>query len=242
MPLAADVVPGVPTIDLRRDGPRIHDGARQSARTCRVRRAGFYVPVEKAQERRTSGDAMNTQDREEIRSSQGMQRGTGRDRDEWFAVLDDWGAVGRPYREIADWLTDHHRLSSWWAQKLIVEYEQARGVRDPGVRPDGTFSAGASKTVAAPVERAFAAFVDPQVRERWLPGVTLRERTSRPGRSARFDWQDGETRLNVGFIAEGGSKSQVAVEHERLPDAEAAQRMKVYWRERLAELKTLLES
>jgi hypothetical protein len=192
---------------------------------------------------------MSTDDRgghaettEPVRSSEGMRRGTGRDRDEWFAVLDDWGAAGRPYREIADWLTGHHGLSAWWAQKLIVEYEHARGVRDPGARPDGTFSAGASKTVAVPVERAFAAFVDPQVRERWLPGVTLRERTSRPGRSARFDWQDGATRLNVGFVAAGESKSQVAVEHERLPDAEAARRMKAYWRERLAVLQTLLES
>lgn len=171
---------------------------------------------------------------------EGMRRGTGRGRDEWFAVLDGWGAAGRPYREVADWLTGEHELSAWWAQKLIVEYEQARGVRAPGVRPDGTFSVGASKTVAAPAERAFQAFVDAGLRERWLPGVTLRERTSRPGRSARFDWDDGATRISVGFTAKGGA-SEVAVEHERLPDARTAQEQKAYWRERLAALKTLLE-
>jgi hypothetical protein len=185
---------------------------------------------------------MNTEDREDIRSSEGLRRATGRDRREWFAVLDDWSAVGRPYHEIAGWLTGHHGLSAWWAQKLIVEYEQARGVRDPGVRADGTFTAGASKTVAVSVERAFEAFMDPELRERWLPGVVLRERTSRSGRSARFDWQDGAERLNVSFLAGGESKSQVAVEHERLPDPAAAERMKAYWRERLAVLKTLLES
>jgi hypothetical protein len=185
---------------------------------------------------------MNTEDHEEIRSSEGLRRATGRDRHEWFAVLDGWGAVGRPYREIAGWLTGVHGLSNWWAQKLVVEYEQARGVRDPGVRPDGTFSAGAGKTVAVPVERTFAAFMDPEVRERWLPGVVLRERTSRPGRSARFDWHDGATRLNVSFLAGGEAKSQVAVEHERLPDPAAVERTKAYWRERLTVLKTLLES
>ena len=58
-------------------------------------------------------------------------------------------AVGRPYREIAQWLTDQHGVSAWWAQKIAVEYEQERGVRDPGAGPDGTFAAGASKTVAA---------------------------------------------------------------------------------------------
>ena len=73
----------------------------------------------------------------ETAMSSGIERATGRDRDEWFGVLDDWGAAGRPYREISRWLTGEHGMSSWWAQKLIVEYEEARGLRKPGVRPDG---------------------------------------------------------------------------------------------------------
>lgn len=178
---------------------------------------------------------------ESSQSGAGMRRGTGRDRAEWFAVLDAWGAAGRPYRAIADWLTSEHKLSDWWAQKLIVEYEQARGVRKAGVRPGGTFTVTASKTVAVPAERLFQAFVDASMRERWLPGAVLRERTSRPGRAARFDWGDGATRLNVGVTAKGRSKSQAAVEHERLPDSQTAEETKTYWRERLAALKALLE-
>jgi hypothetical protein len=42
----------------------------------------------------------------------------------------------------------------WWARKLIVEHEQARGLREPGVRPDGIFTTGASNTGAARSERA----------------------------------------------------------------------------------------
>ena len=139
----------------------------------------------------------------EPRPSAALRRSTGRDRAEWFAMLDTWGAGGRPYREIADWLTGEHGVSSWWAQKLIVEYEQARGLRDAGVRPDGTFAGGASKTIAVPVQRLFDAFVDADLRERWLPGVVLRERTSQAGRSARFDWDDDASRVNVTF----GSRS-----------------------------------
>src|SRR4029453_16306221 len=45
------------------------------------------------------------------------------DRGYWFALLDDWGAPGRSYREIADWLTAEQGVSAWWAQKVIVEYE-----------------------------------------------------------------------------------------------------------------------
>lgn len=174
-------------------------------------------------------------------SSAGLRRATGRDGEEWFALLDGWEAAERPYREIVDWLTGEHGLSDWWAQKLTVEYEQARGVRAPGVRPDGTFTVGTSKTVAVPVERLFNAFVDAELRASWLPGAAMRERTSQPGRSARFDWEDGPSRVNVHFTAKGEARSQVAIEHERLPDAATAERTKAYWQQRLAALKTLLE-
>jgi hypothetical protein len=182
---------------------------------------------------------MNATDRPE-RPISGVRRGTGRDRPEWFALLDAWGAAGRPYREIAGWLKDEHGVSSWWAQKLVVEYEQERGLRAPGVRPGGTFSVGASNSVAVPVERLFAAFVDTRLRKRWLPGVALRKRASQPGRSARFD-RDDATRIEVSFDAKGAGKSQVAVEHQRLPDAKAAEEAKAFWRERLTVLKGLLE-
>ena len=177
----------------------------------------------------------------EPRTSAALRRSTGRDRGEWFAMLDAWGAGGQAYREVADWLTREHGVSAWWAQKLIVEYEQARGLRDAGVRPDGTFAGGASKTIAAPVQRVFDAFVDAGVRERWLPGVALRERTAQPGRSARFDWDGGASRVNVTFAPLGDTKSQVAIEHDHLADAQAAAERKVFWRERLTALKALLE-
>ena len=111
-----------------------------------------------------------------------------------------------------------------------------------GVRPDGTFTVGASKTVAVPVEQLFAAFVDADLRELWLPGARIRERTSQPGRSARFDWDDGATRVNVSVAATGEDRSQAAVEHERLPDARTAEETKAYWRERLEVLKAVLEA
>jgi uncharacterized protein DUF4287 len=172
----------------------------------------------------------------------GVRRATGRDRNEWFALLDEWGAAGRQFREIADWLRSEHDLSKWWAQKLIVEYEQARGLRPPGVRPDGTFEVSASKTVAAAVGRVFEAFVNARQRRKWLTDGRMSLRTSQPGNSARFNWEDGSTRVNVDFIGKGPSRSTVAVSHQRLADAEKAETTKAMWKERLAELKSFLES
>ncbi len=76
-----------------------------------------------------------------------------------------------------------------------------------------------------PVERLFDAFVDGSLRGRWMPEDELRQRTATKPKSARFDWGDGETRVNVTFLEKGGGNSTVAVEHARLADAGEAERM-----------------
>jgi hypothetical protein len=96
--------------------------------------------------------------------------------------------------------------------------------------------------VAVPVERLYEAFVDESLRERWLPEGGLRERTASRPKSARFDWGDGGSRVNVTFVAKGDAKSAAAVWHERLADAEEAEPMKALWRDRVAVLKEVLEA
>jgi hypothetical protein len=78
--------------------------------------------------------------------------------------------------------------------------------------------------------------------DEWLPDGGLRERTATRARSARFDWLDGATRVNAWFEDKGDGKSTVGVSHERLADAAEAERMKAFWRERVAALKRLLEA
>jgi uncharacterized protein YndB with AHSA1/START domain len=174
-------------------------------------------------------------------SDEAVRRATGRPWPQWFAILDRWGAREREHAEIARWLAGEHGVDGWWAQGITVSYEQARGMRAPGERPHG-FSVTASKTVAAPVERLYAAVTEEELRETWLPGADMRLRTSTAPRSARYDWEDGSTRVVFGFVDKGEGKSQVALEHERLPDADAAEGMKAWWRERVAELKRALEA
>jgi hypothetical protein len=76
---------------------------------------------------------------------------------------------------------------------------------------------GASRTIAVPAEVAFDAFVDSRQRKSWLTDGTMSLRTSQPGRTARFDWENGSTRVSVSFEEKGPSKTAVAVAHERLP-------------------------
>ena len=173
-------------------------------------------------------------------SDEAIRRRTGRGWEEWFDLLDEWGAAERPHPEIARWLSEERGVDGWDAQSVTVGYERASGRRAVGEHAEG-FAITASKTMAVPVDRLYEAFVDESLRERWLPGGALRERTSSRPKSARFDWGDGSTRVLVGFTSKGDARSTLALAHERLPDAEEAERMKAFWRDRVAGLKELLE-
>lgn len=174
-------------------------------------------------------------------SDTALERSTGKTWDEWFSILDAWGAREKGHAEIARFVNREHGVAGWWAQSVTVGYEQARGMRLKYERPDG-FAVSASRTVAVPVDRLFDAFVDDAERKRWLRDGTMSLRTSQPGRSARFDWEDGSTRVNIGFTVKDPTKSVVAVQHERLADADEAETTKAKWKERLAQLKSVLES
>lgn len=165
---------------------------------------------------------------------------TGRGWQAWFEVLDEWGAESGSHTETARWLREEHGVNGWYSQTLTVGYQRARGIRAPGEHGDG-FSVGVTRTIAVPVERLFAAFDDVALREGWLPGADMRPRTATAPKSARYDWEDGSTRVNVYFAEKGDAKSNVAISHERLPGADTAEEMKGWWRERLTALKSQLE-
>ncbi|MFC4058552.1 DUF4287 domain-containing protein [Planomonospora corallina] len=173
-------------------------------------------------------------------SDDAMAARTGRPRDDWFALLDAWGAAERPHGEIARWLVEEHGVAGWWAQSVTVAYEQARGLRMPGQRRGGDFSVGASKTIAVPAERVTEAFTDDDLRSRWLPDAPFEVRTSRPGRSVTAGWE-GRAAISVHLTAVDPARTRVSLQHGKLPDAASAAEMKAYWRERVAELKRILE-
>jgi hypothetical protein len=171
-----------------------------------------------------------------------LREKTGRGWVEWVGLLDAWGAREREHRDIARHLAEEHGVAGWWSQTITVGYERARGLRAPGQRRGGGFEVNVSRTVNVPVERLVAAWVEPEERERWFPAAPLRLRRPPTATTARFDWEDGSTRVVVGFTAKSQEKSAIAIQHERIPDEEAAAGLRSLWKERLDELKSVLEA
>jgi hypothetical protein len=169
-------------------------------------------------------------------SDAAIRERTGLGWEEWFDRLDAWGAAGRPHREIARWVAGELAIDplAWNAQAIAYSYERTYGLRAAGERADG-FAVTVSRTVAVPVERLYDAFVA-------AAPEGLRERTATRPKSARFDWQDAGSRVHVSFDAKGEARSTATVDHRRLADAQEAERMKAWWRERLDALRADLEA
>lgn len=173
-------------------------------------------------------------------SDAAIQAKTGCTWERWVKALDRVQAAEWTHRQIADYVHRHYRTSDWWAQAVTVGYERIRGLRAIGQRRDGSFEANRSKTVAAPVAALYRAFRGDRVRRTWLPSEGLAIRTATPNKSIRATWGDG-TAVEAYFTAKGAGKSQVQVQHRKLPSREAATRMKQYWSERLDTLAQMLQ-
>lgn len=178
-------------------------------------------------------------------TSDALRGATGKDWPQWFAVLDAWGATSRNHTEIARHVREDHGVDGWYAQSVAVGYEQERGLREVGQSSTGQWRTSGSKTIAASPAEVIEAFADEAVRRRWLPDANLTLRTHRPAKSVTADFKDAEgttTRISVTLTVKDPEKTVVGVGHEKLRDAAEVAAYKVFWRERLAALKSLLET
>jgi uncharacterized protein YndB with AHSA1/START domain len=171
-------------------------------------------------------------------SDEAVESRTGKTWAGWFKHLDAAGAKKMTHQEIAAHLSEDG-VEPWWTQMVAVTYEQARGLRDKHQKPQG-YEISISRTIDAPVGKAFKAWTVEKTRKLWLP-ANLAIRKATTNKSLRITWEDGKTNLAVGFSPKGAEKSQVVAQHSKLPDAKAAAKLKEFWSAALDRMKELLE-
>ena len=168
-------------------------------------------------------------------SDESILRGSGKTWDEWFTLLDAWGATERNHTQIATYVRDALGVDGWWAQGVTVGYERARGKRAKH-QVVGGFSASVSRTLPVPIDRLFATFIDAAQRDTWLPPDTLRPRTSQPNRTARFDVLGEDYRVEAYFTPKGDTRASVTLQITKLANAEAVASVKATWKAHLDRL------
>ena len=169
-----------------------------------------------------------------------LQEKTGKTWAEWFSLLDRDDATKQTHQDIVGLLHSKHGVGQWYGQMIAVGYEQERGLRVPHQKPNG-FEISVSKTVNIPAGTAFLAFHDPKFRKRWLADPDLEIRKSTVNKSLRITWGDGKTSLSIDLYPKGANKTQIAVQHQKIESAKAAEKWKTYWAAQLEKLRTTFE-
>jgi uncharacterized protein YndB with AHSA1/START domain len=172
-------------------------------------------------------------------SDEAVKAKTGKTWKQWFAILDKAGAKKMSHQEIVKYLNTEQSVGPWWQQMVTVTYEQARGLRKQHERPDG-YQISVSRTINVPVAKLYKAFANDKARNAWLAEDGLAVRKATTNKSMRVTWNDVKTSLEINFYPKGDEKSQVVVQHSKLPNAKAAATMKTFWGKALDRLRELV--
>ena len=173
-------------------------------------------------------------------SDASVQAKTGKTWSEWFDTLDKSGARKMTHTQVAAHLYNELGCPGWWNQMVANTYQQARGLRQKHQTPQG-YQISRSATIAVAIGELYQAWQNKTIRARWLSDPDFVVRKATVNKSLRITWIDNKTSVEVFFLAKGEQKTQLVVQHSKLSDARAAERMKTYWGKQLVRLKELLE-
>jgi hypothetical protein len=215
---------------------------------ARAKTAGRKAPAgRRAGASTTTGVALKPRNAAAARTSRNagvsddaVQAGSGRTWAEWFELLDAAGADRWKHKDIAAFLYDELECPGWWNQMVAVGYEQARGLRAANETSSG-FQVSCSRTIAAPVAAAYAAWAEEPQRRRWLGAVSIAVRKSTPQKTMRITWADGVSSVEVYFFAKGAKRSLVNIQHRKLGSAKDVASMRGFWSGALERLRLQLE-
>ena len=216
------------------------DKARKRAVRIRMQKTGERYAAARRHVIARSEDALGERPlpprvAEPTMSEAAILKGTGRTWDEWFRLLDDWGATGRTHAETARYVNQELGVDGWWSQSVTVGYEWARGLRQRH-EVAGSYQVSITRTIAATAEDVWLDFVEARRRDRWLERGTLRTRpkTGSPAKSARFDDADGHI-VHI-YLTAKDERSSVAVTVEGLEGPDEVEAQRGVWKARLADL------
>lgn len=160
-------------------------------------------------------------------SDDAVRQATGRSWDEWCDLIEAWPGHVDGHAAIAAHLERDHGVDGWWAQTVTVGFERITGRRLPRQRPDGTFSAGKSRTVVADAAVLRGWLLDDEDRADLFPGIETELRSRPSSKAIRIAIGPGVAQIGIEPKHDG--RTRVAVIHEPLPSPDDVEAWKAYW-------------
>lgn len=163
---------------------------------------------------------------------------TGRDWAGWFSALDKAGAAKLDHTGIVKLAREDMGAGNWYGQMVAVSYERARGLRAMNQKCDGEFSVSVTRVMDAPVSRLYAAAT--AAPQSWFPKRVIAETSRTKDKYWRGKWKSGK--LEIGFYAKGPGRAQIALQANKLPDAEAVETERAVWKKAIDKLQKIVEA
>lgn len=170
-------------------------------------------------------------------SSERVREQTGRGWPEWIDFLDAKSASKLDHKAIVA-IVFEELQKPWWSQMVTVGYEQAKGLRLRN-QSVGGFQVSVSKTFSAPLAQVFGAWN--KSLDAWYAGPAFEITTNNQNKNIRAKLED-DSNFEVRFLSTSSGKTQLTVDHGKLPTATAAEAARRTWREQLEALAKWLAS
>ena len=171
--------------------------------------------------------------------TEAIEAGTGRTWPQWTEVFESIGAHALSHAEIVTRVVEQTGLEGWWAQAVVIHYEQQTGRRIEGQTSTGTFAANASRTLPGDLDSVLTRWIAHVDARSSLAGVPLdsegRTSSTPKWRYWRCALADG-SRVVVTVSAKSPEKVVLAVQNDGLTTDDERQERRVAWRAELAAL------
>jgi len=184
------------------------------------------------------------------KSDEAVKKATGKSWQKWFEILDKEGFRDTPHKDIVVWLIDKGLIKSswpagrsfnedWWAQSVVVGYEEKIGRRVFGKREAGDFSVSIGKSLNGTPDEVLKTWQGLVKGKKEFNKVKVKggSRISQTNnwRYWKADLVDG-SKLSVNIGPKGDAQSSFSVTLDKLKDKKAIETCRKYWREFLTKL------
>jgi hypothetical protein len=161
-----------------------------------------------------------------------VREATGRGWEEWRRLIDGWSGDVTDHAAVTRFVAEEFGIDGWWAQAVTVGYERITGLRLPYQQPDGTFTAGKSRTVTTDAALLRELLLDEDGRRHLFPNLETEVRSRPTSRDPRIRVGPGTALFSLADL--GGGRVKITIAHEGLPDPGSVDLWKDYWSDWLA--------
>jgi hypothetical protein len=186
------------------------------------------------------------------KTDESIIRATGKSWGEWFKILDDAKMSKLPHREIVLWLHDKGLIkrgkgwpkdksfnAGWWAQSIVVGYEEKIGRRVFGAKTAGNYTVTVGKSLDGSVDDALKQWDRLVKGKKEFNKIKVKgdSRTSstKDWRYWKVDMEDG-SKLMAGIGPKGDKQSAFSVTVDKLKGEKEVESWRAYWKKFLGKL------